>query len=56
MECKTCKHAKRRGWKMVFCTLYGIDISADYDQCKTHTDKISGPEDGEQEDKNGKIA
>ena len=34
--CGNCRLAKKRGWKMVFCTFFGIDISASYNKCDRH--------------------
>ncbi len=39
-KCENCKHGKKRGRTMIYCTLFGIDISAGYDRCKYHLDRI----------------
>lgn len=39
-KCANCREGKRHGWTMVYCTFYGIDISADYDRCARHKPRI----------------
>ena len=35
-ECRTCDYAKPHGWKNVYCTFFGINISMKYDRCNHH--------------------
>lgn len=39
-NCGTCGYGKRRGWTMVYCTFFGIDIRADYARCGSRKDSI----------------
>ena len=39
--CANCKHGKRHGRTMVYCILFGIDISSGYDRCEKHKARIT---------------
>ena len=35
-NCGNCRNGKKHGRTMVYCTFFGIDISASYDRCRHH--------------------
>lgn len=39
-DCRTCKNAKRKGWKMTYCLLLGIDTRSDRTGCRHYQSKI----------------
>ena len=40
-NCGSCKYVKERGWSVVYCTFFGINISAGYNRCRYHADRIA---------------
>ena len=45
-ECGTCANGKRRGAKMMFCVLLGIDISRSHTGCGYHRSAIIMEDEG----------
>lgn len=35
-NCGNCRCGKKHGWTTVYCTFFGIDISAAYNKCEHH--------------------